>query len=75
MPVIRSRPTTACWRNSKSNIEEVRARGAKLIVFADPASEIRSQDNLEVVDIAPVDNSLAPIIYTIRCSCSPIMSR
>ena len=65
MPVISVAPNNRLLAKLKSNIEEVRARGAKLIVFADPASEIRSQDNLEVVDIAPVDNSLAPIIYTI----------
>jgi len=65
MPVISVAPNNRLLAKLKSNIEEVRARGAKLIVFADPASKIRSQDNLEVIDIAPVDSSMAPIIYAI----------
>lgn len=65
MPVISVAPNDSLLNKLKANFEEVRARGAKLIVFADPNSAINSQDNLEVIDIAPVDNSIAPIIYTI----------
>lgn len=65
MPVISVAPNDSVLKKLKSNIEEVRARGAKLIVFADPASKIISQDNVQVIDIAAVDNSMAPIIYTI----------
>jgi len=65
MPVISVAPNNRLLAKLKSNIEEVRARGAKLIVFADPASKIQSQDNVEVIDIAPVESSMAPIIYAI----------
>ena len=65
MPVISVAPNDRLLAKLKSNIEEVRARGGKLLVFADPASNISPQDNLRVVDIAPVDSSMAPIIYTI----------
>ena len=65
MPVISVAPNDRLLNKLKSNIEEVRARGGRLIVFADPASRIRPGDNMQVVDIAPVDRSMAPIIYTI----------
>ena len=65
MPVISVAPNDRLLTKLKSNIEEVRARGAKLIVFADPQSKIVAADNLEVINIAPVDSSMAPIIYTI----------
>ena len=65
MPVISVAPNDRLLDKLKSNIEEVRARGGRLIVFADPASRISPQDNMQVIDIAPVDSSMAPIIYTI----------
>ena len=65
MPVISVAPNDRLLDKLKSNIEEVKARGGRLIVFADPASKISAEDNLQVIDIAPVDSSMAPIIYTI----------
>ena len=65
MPVISVAPNNALLEKLKSNIEEVRARGGRLIVFADPAAGIARQDNLQVVEVAPVDDSVSPIIYTI----------
>ncbi|MGI9310991.1 MAG: glutamine--fructose-6-phosphate transaminase (isomerizing) [bacterium] len=65
MPVISVAPNDRLIAKLKANIEEVRARGGKLIVFADPESNITAQDNLQVINIAPVDSSMAPIIYTI----------
>ncbi|MEA3292738.1 MAG: glutamine--fructose-6-phosphate transaminase (isomerizing) [Pseudomonadota bacterium] len=65
MPVISVAPNNDLLEKLKSNIEEVRARGGKLIVFADPAAGITPQDNLQVIEVAPVDDSVAPIIYTI----------
>jgi len=65
MPVISIAPNDRLLAKLKSNIEEVRARGGRLLVFADPAANIAPQDNLQVIDIAQVDNAIAPIIYTI----------
>ena len=65
MPVISVAPNDRLLKKLKGNIEEVRARGGKLIVFADPNAEISTQDNLQVINVAPVDSSIAPIIYTI----------
>ncbi len=65
MPVISVAPNDRLLNKLKSNIEEVRTRGARLIVFADPASNITVADNVQVIDIASVDSSIAPIIYAI----------
>ncbi|WP_424946994.1 glutamine--fructose-6-phosphate transaminase (isomerizing) [Candidatus Spongiihabitans sp.] len=65
MPVISVAPNDRLLKKLKGNIEEVRARGGKLIVFADPSAEISAQENLQVINVAPVDSSIAPIIYTI----------
>ena len=65
MPVIAVAPNNPLVNKLKSNIEEVGARGGRLIVFADPATKIAVADNIQVIDIAAVDNSIAPIIYSI----------
>ena len=65
MPVISVAPNDRLLKKLKGNIEEVRARGGKLIVFADTSAELFNQENLQVVNVAPVDSSIAPIIYTI----------
>lgn len=65
MPVISVAPNDSLLKKLKSNIEEVRARNAKMIVFADPASSIHPQDNMQVINVAPVSSSIAPIVYSI----------
>ena len=49
----------------KSNVEEVRARGGIIYVFADKASEFVSDDTMRVINVNQVDDVLAPIVYTI----------
>lgn len=65
MPVISVAPNDRLLKKLKGNIEEVRARGGKLIVFADPSADMVDQENLQVINVAPVDSSIAPIIFTI----------
>ena len=65
MPVISVAPNDKLLSKLKGNIEEVRARGGKLIVFADTESKLSDQENLQVINVAPVDSSIAPIIFTI----------
>lgn len=65
MPVISVAPNDNLLDKLKSNIEEVRARGGKLIVFADNHARMVDQENLQVINIAPVDSSIAPIVFTI----------
>ncbi|NOZ11149.1 MAG: glutamine--fructose-6-phosphate transaminase (isomerizing) [Gammaproteobacteria bacterium] len=65
MPVIAVAPNNDLLEKLKSNIQEVRARGGQLLVFADPAAGISEEDGLQVLEVAAVDDSIAPIIYTI----------
>ena len=65
MPVISVAPNDKLLGKLRGNIEEVRARGGKLIVFADSSAKMVDQENLQIINVAPVDNSIAPIIFTI----------
>lgn len=65
MPVIAVAPNNELLEKLKSNLQEVRARGGKLLVFADTHSEVQATDGLQVLDVAPVDDLISPIIYTV----------
>ncbi|HSH42082.1 MAG TPA: glutamine--fructose-6-phosphate transaminase (isomerizing) [Arenicellales bacterium] len=65
MPVVAVAPNDQLLEKLKSNIQEVRARGGRLLVFADPAAGFEPGDDIQVVNVAPVDDCIAPIIYTI----------
>ncbi len=65
MPVIAVAPNNALLEKLRSNLEEVRARGGELYVFADPAAGIQGSAGVEVLNIASVDDLIAPIIYTV----------
>ncbi|MDZ7841806.1 MAG: glutamine--fructose-6-phosphate transaminase (isomerizing) [Gammaproteobacteria bacterium] len=65
MPVVAVAPNDQLLEKLKSNIQEVRARGGKLLVFADPAAGFEAGEDIQVVHVAPVDDCIAPIIYTI----------
>lgn len=67
MPVVVVAPNDTLLEKLKSNIEEVRARGGRMIVFADPASGLKTNEaqGMTVINIAPVNSYIAPIIYTI----------
>ncbi len=65
MPVVAVAPNNQLIEKLKSNIQEVRARGGKLIVFADQASGMATDAGLQVIDVAPVDDRISPITYTV----------
>ena len=65
MPVVAVAPNDKLLEKLKSNLEEVRARGGKLFVFADANSGLESDDETMVLKVAPVNNFIAPVIYTI----------
>ena len=65
MPVVAVAPNDELLEKLKSNLEEVRARGGKLFVFADADSGLESDDETMVLKVAPVNNYIAPVIYTI----------
>jgi len=65
MPVIAVAPNNELLEKLKSNIHEVRARGGRLLVFADATAGIEAEEDVQVMHVAPVDDSISPIIYTI----------
>jgi len=65
MPVIAVAPNNELLEKLKSNLQEVRARGGELLVFADEHTEMKTTPGVQIVEVAPVDDSISPIIYTI----------
>ena len=49
----------------KSNVEEVRARGGIIYVFADKDSHFASDETMRVINVNHVENIIAPVVYTI----------
>jgi glucosamine--fructose-6-phosphate aminotransferase (isomerizing) len=49
----------------KSNIEEVRARGSIMYVFADSDDQFKSEEGLEVVNMAHANSLIAPMLFII----------
>lgn len=65
MPVIVVAPNNELVEKLKSNVEEVRARGGLMYVFADKAAAFSSDKAMKVLHVPSCDPLLAPIIYTI----------
>ena len=65
MPVIVVAPNNELVEKLKSNVEEVRARGGLMYVFADKAAKFTSDDTMKVLEVPSCDPIVAPIIYTI----------
>lgn len=65
MPVIVVAPNNELLEKLKSNVEEVRARGGIMYVFADQEAEFESDETMRVVQVPHTYESVAPIVYTI----------
>ena len=65
MPVVAVAPGDELIEKLKSNLEEVRARGAELLVFADEHSPIEEQPDVKVLRMPSCPASISPILYTI----------
>ncbi|MBI3771778.1 MAG: glutamine--fructose-6-phosphate transaminase (isomerizing) [Gammaproteobacteria bacterium] len=65
MPVIAVAPNNELLEKLKSNLQEVRARGGELIVFADEASGVKPEDNVRVMSVVSTEDPIAPIVYTV----------
>ena len=66
MPVIAVAPNNDLLEKVKSNLQEVRARGGMLYVFADPESGIENSDGVEVITMPRhVSYFQAPAVYTV----------
>lgn len=65
MPIIVVAPNNELLEKLKSNVEEVRARGGILYVFADKDAKFKGDDTMRVMEVPHVDELIAPIVYTI----------
>ncbi|PSW01413.1 glutamine--fructose-6-phosphate transaminase (isomerizing) [Photobacterium lipolyticum] len=65
MPVIVVAPTNDLLEKLKSNIEEVRARGGLLYVFADSEAGFEACEGMKIITMPRVDDIIAPIFYTV----------
>jgi len=65
MPVVAIAPNNEWLEKVKSNLQEVRARGGELFVFADAEAGLESGPGITVLDMPHVDEALAPIAYTV----------
>jgi len=66
MPVVAVAPNNELLEKLKSNLQEVRARGGHLYVFADPASGIKASEGVDVIEMPEhVEPLQAPLVYTV----------
>lgn len=65
MPVIVVAPNNELLEKLKSNVEEVRARGGLMYVFADKQANFKSDSTMRVINVPHCEPAIAPIIYTI----------
>lgn len=65
MPIIVVAPNNDLLEKLKSNVEEVRARGGILYVFADTDAKFQSDATMRVINVPHVADILAPIVYTL----------
>ena len=65
MPVVTVAPNNELLEKLKSNLQEVRARGGELIVFADEQAGMTNGEGTHVINIPHIHDTLSPILYTI----------
>jgi glucosamine--fructose-6-phosphate aminotransferase (isomerizing) len=65
MPVVTIAPNDALLEKLKSNMQEVRARGGQLYVFADADSHISSSEGVHVIRMPEHYGALSPILHVV----------
>ena len=65
MPVVAVAPNNIVLEKLKSNLEEVKARGGKLYIFADKKAGFKSDEISQVFEIDAPMNPVSPILFTI----------
>ncbi len=65
MPVVTVAPNNELLEKLKSNLQEVRARGGELVVFADEQAGMTNGEGTHVIKVPHIADALAPILYTI----------
>jgi glucosamine--fructose-6-phosphate aminotransferase (isomerizing) len=65
MPVVAVAPNDQLLDKLKSNLQEVRARGGELYVFADMETHIREEEGVHVIQLGSHAGPLSPILHTL----------
>ena len=65
MPVVTVAPNDALLEKLKSNLQEVRARGGELFVFADGDTRIESSEGVHVIRMPEHYGALSPILHVV----------
>ncbi len=65
MPVVVVAPNDTLLEKLKSNMQEVRARGGRLYVFADERAGLAADGGTRVMNVEASGEALAPIVFTI----------
>ena len=65
MPVVSVAPNDELLEKLKSNLQEVRARGGELYVFADKNAHVKEGEGIHVLNMPAVPETIAPIVYTV----------
>ncbi|NKB46905.1 MAG: glutamine--fructose-6-phosphate transaminase (isomerizing) [Legionellales bacterium] len=65
MPVITIAPNDQLLEKLKSNLQEVRARGGQLLVFADHLAGFENEAGIIYIPLPTIDAVIAPIVYTV----------
>ena len=65
MPVVTVAPNDALLEKLKSNMQEVKARGGRLYVFADQDTNIVNADGINVIRLPEHYGNLSPILHVV----------
>jgi len=65
MPVVAVAPSDTLLDKLKSNLQEVRARGGELYVFADEGTRIEESEGVHVIRLAEHAGPLSPILHVV----------
>ena len=65
MPVIAVAPDGALLEKVKSNLQEVKARGGELYVFADRDAGLKNEPGVTIIPMPHGDELTDPILYTV----------
>ena len=65
VPVIAIAPNNDLFDKLYSNLQEVKARGGKLIIFADESLHLKGQQDYIVCQLPKVAEIISPIVYAV----------
>ncbi len=65
MPVVAVAPNDALLDKLKSNLQEVRARGGELYVFADLGGQIEASEGVHLIRLPEHEGALSPVLHVV----------